>query len=97
MERYRSVWDAIEDTPGEAVNMRLRSALLAKIASQAKAWRVGREEAARRLGVTLPRLDELMGGRINRFSLDDLVSLSVSAGLRLELEIEDAKEVAAGV
>ena len=27
-ERFSSVWDAIEDTPAEAENMRLRSALM---------------------------------------------------------------------
>ena len=95
IEYYDSVWDAIEDTPEEALNMRLRSALMTKIANRVKEWGATQKEAANRLGITQPRLNDLLNGRINKFSLDALVNLTGPAHLRLELEIKDEKEVAA--
>ena len=95
IEYYDSVWDAIEDTPEEALNMRLRSELMAKIAGRVREWDITQKEAASRLGITQPRLNDLLNGRINKFSLDALVNLTGPAHFHLELEIEDEQEVAA--
>ena len=37
-EYYDSVWDAIEDTPEESLNMRLRSELMTRIAHRVREW-----------------------------------------------------------
>jgi len=95
IEYYDSVWDAIEDTPEEALNMRLRSELMARIAGRVREWGITQKEAAHRLGITQPRLNDLLNGQINKFSLDALVNLTGPANFHLELEIEDEKEVAA--
>jgi len=83
-ERFESVWDAIEDTPEEALNMRLRSELMIQITRRVKEWDVTQKEAAQRLGITQPRLNDLLKGRINKFGLDALVNLTGPAG-RAEL------------
>ena len=44
-------------------------------------------DAARRLGVTQPRLNDLLRGRVGKFSLDALVALAARAGLAVHLEI----------
>lgn len=95
IEYYDSVWDAIEDTREEALNMRLRSELMAKIAGRVREWGITQKAAAHRLGITQPRLNDLLNGRINKFSLDALVNLTGPAHFHLKLEIEDDKEVAA--
>ena len=95
IEYYDSVWDAIEDTPEESLNMRLRSELMAKIAGRVREWGVTQKEAAHRLGITQPRLNDLLNGRINKFSLDALVNLTGPAHFHLELAIEDEKEAVA--
>ncbi|MBB3229861.1 helix-turn-helix domain-containing protein [Halomonas stenophila] len=92
IERYDSVWDAIEDTPEEALNMRLRSELMARIADRIRDWNVTQAEAAQRLGVTQPRLNDLLKGRINKFSLDALVNLTGPAHFHVELEIKDEED-----
>jgi predicted XRE-type DNA-binding protein len=89
-EALESVWDALEDTPAEAANMRLRSSLMIAISEAVAAWRVNQSEAASRLGVTQPRLNDLLRGRIDRFSLDALVELAARAGLAVHLEIKSA-------
>jgi predicted XRE-type DNA-binding protein len=92
-ERFESVWDAIEDTPEEALNMRLRSDLMIQITRRVKEWNVTQKEAARRLGITQPRLNDLLNGRINKFSLDALINLTGPAHFHVELTLKD-KEVA---
>ncbi len=87
---FESVWDALEDTPTEAENMKLRSSLVIAITDAVSAWHVTQMEAARRLGVTQPRLNDLLRGRVGKFSLDALVALAARAGLAVHLEIKSA-------
>lgn len=92
MERqsFDNVWDALEDTPAEAASMSMRSSLLIAIDQQVRGWNVTQSEAARRLGITQPRLNDLLRGRITNFSLDNLVKLAGLAGLAVRLEIDRA-------
>jgi predicted XRE-type DNA-binding protein len=85
MERqtFADVWDALADTQTEAASMRMRSNVLIAIEQRVRAWNVTQTEAARRLGVTQPRLN----GRIQNFSLDALVDLAAKAGLSVRLDI----------
>lgn len=92
MERhsFNNVWDALEDTPAEAANMSMRSSLLIAIGEQVRSWNVTQAEAARRLGITQPRLNDLLRGRIANFSLDTLIRLAGLAGLSVRLDIGKA-------
>ena len=66
--RFKSVWDAIEDNPGNAEHMKLRSALMRVIEAQIRTREWTQDEAARRMGVTQPRVSDLMRGHIDRFA-----------------------------
>jgi predicted XRE-type DNA-binding protein len=89
MERqsFENVWDALEESSGEAANMSMRSSLLIAIEQQVRGWNVTQTEAARRLGITQPRLNDLLRGRITNFSLDTLINLAGQAGLTVRLDI----------
>lgn len=87
---YASVWNAISDTEVEATNLRLRTELMVTLKHFIKHKRLGQVAAAKRLGVTLPRLAELMHGKINVFELDDLVAMAVTAGMHVELCVADS-------
>jgi len=89
-QRFVSVWDALEDTAAEAANMRARSALMIALRRKVESWRISQTAAARRLGLTQPRLNDLMRGRIDKFSLDALMNLARPAGLGVRLEIGEA-------
>ena len=82
---YNSVFDAIPDTPQEAVNLRLRAEVMQRIAQriESKGWT--QAEAARQGGITQPRVNDLLRGRLSRFSLDALVNIAAAMGLRVEL------------
>ncbi|CDZ29501.1 helix-turn-helix domain-containing protein [Neorhizobium galegae] len=92
MERqsFSNVWDALENTPAEAANMSMRSALLIAIEQKVRNWNVTQKDAAARLGITQPRLNDLLRGRIANFSLDALVELAGRVGLSVRLDIADA-------
>jgi predicted XRE-type DNA-binding protein len=85
-QRYASVWDAIEDTPAEAENMKLRSELMLALKNHIAHTEMSQQEAAQLFGVTQPRISDLMRGKINLFGLDALVNMA-AAGLHVELRI----------
>ncbi len=87
---FASVWDALEDSPAEAANMRLRSELMIAIRQAVAEWGATQAAAARRLEVTQPRLNDLLRGRINNFSLDALTLLAARADLNVHIQIERA-------
>ena len=89
-ERFESVWDALEDSPAEAANMKARSGLMIAIQQAVADWKLTQAEAAKRLGVTQPRMNDLLRGRIDKFSLDALMILAISAGLTVEWRIAKA-------
>ena len=90
MISFRSVWDAIEDTPEQAENMKLRSSLMMALREHIVKERINQKQAAEIFGVTQPRISDLMRGKINLFSLDALVNMAVVAGLHVEMRVQKA-------
>ncbi len=89
-ESYASVWDAIADTSEQAANLRTRAELMQKIAAIVKESGWMQAEAASHCGVTQPRMNDLLRGRISRFSLDALVNIATAIGRRVRIELEAA-------
>ena len=86
-QRFASVWDAIEDTPEQAANMKLRSELMIALKDHIARAGISQAQAAQLFGVTQPRVSNLMRGKINLFALDALVNMATAAGLRIELRV----------
>jgi predicted XRE-type DNA-binding protein len=89
-EEFANVWDAIEDTPEEAANLTLRSDLMDQIEALIKESGWTQAEAAKRCGVTQPRINDLLRGRISRFSLDALVNIASALGRKVTVSLDDA-------
>ncbi len=87
VDTYDNVFEALMDTPEEAANMTLRSDLMRAIRTEVQSWAGPQTAAARRLGVSQPRLNDLLRNRINTFSLDALVTLACRAGLTVKLDV----------
>lgn len=88
--QYASVWDAISDTPEQAANLRARADLMRAIIAVVKESGWTQAETARRCGVTQPRVNDLLRGRISRFSLDALVNVATALGRRVRIDLEAA-------
>jgi predicted XRE-type DNA-binding protein len=89
-DTYDSVWDAIADTKEEAANLRARSDLMRAIAGIVAANGWTQADAAQRCGVAQPRMNDLLRGRLSRFSLDALVNIAAALGQRVHLKLQPA-------
>ena len=87
---FSNVWDALSDTAAEAANMTARSDIMLALQRTVTGWGVTHEVAAQRLGITRPRITDLITGKLGKFSLDALIHLAVQAGLSVELRISNA-------
>ncbi len=89
-ESYASVWDAIADTPEQAANLRARAELMRQIAAIVKASGWTQAEAAAQCGVTQPRMNDLLRGRVSRFSIDALVNIATAIGRTVRFDLQAA-------
>jgi predicted XRE-type DNA-binding protein len=84
--KFASVWDAIESSPQQTASMKARSSVMIAIRRIVDGWELTQAEAAGRLRLTQPRLNDLLRGRIDRFSLDSLVDIATRAGLSVSVK-----------
>ena len=89
-QSFKSVWNAIEERPAEAENLKLRSELMSALKLQLGKRGWSQAETARRLGVTQPRVSDLLRGKLDLFSLDTLVNMAMTAGLQVRLDVSEA-------
>ena len=89
-KRVANVWDALEGNPAQAESMKLRSTLMAALTEHIRRQKWTQAETARRMGVTQPRISDLMRGKIDIFALDTLVNMASAAELHVEMRIAAA-------
>ena len=87
---FANVWDAIADTPEEAANLTLRSELMDEIEAIIKQNGWTQAEAAKHCGVTQPRINDLLRGRIARFSIEALVNIASALGRKVRVRLDTA-------
>ena len=85
--RYKSAFDAIADTPEEALNLKLRAVLMRQLSGIIAENEWTQAEAAKQLGVTQPRISDLLRGKIDLFSLDMLVNMIAATGRDVTLKV----------
>lgn len=88
-KRFDSIWDAIE-IPAEAENMRLRAKLMRAIINHIEKRGLSQAAAAKLMGVTHPRISDLVRGKIDLFSIDTLINMASAAGLHVDLRVARA-------
>jgi len=88
MKRTRSSGNVFRDlgfSPDEAEYLRVRAELMANLQKVITARGLKQAEAAELLGVTQPRISDLMRGRIDLFSIDTLIDMLARLGVRAKL------------
>ena len=73
----------------EAFHLELRSCLMDSLEEVIKKRGLSQREAAKLLGVTQPRISNLVKGRLDLFSLDMLVTMLARAGVRVNLRVSE--------
>ena len=86
-EKFANVWDALEDNPIRAQNLRLRSELLIRITEKLDSLNLSQTKIAAILEITQPRVCALKQGKIEQFRLDSLVDIAHRLGLSVSLNV----------
>ncbi|WP_017845558.1 hypothetical protein [Pseudomonas veronii] len=89
-QEFESIWDAIEPTVGDALVMKVRFKIMSAIIRECRLWKVSRNIASKRLNIGVLRYDQLLACDIASFNIDELVVLSLKAGLDVRLEVQGA-------
>ena len=86
-DKYESVFDAIANSPEEALNMKLRASLIRKIRDKVSDAGWTQVKTAQQLGITQPRVSDLLSGKLSKFSLDALVNILARLGSDVKLKV----------
>lgn len=87
---YKNVFEALEDDPAVADNLRLRAEMMNKLHNYIEQQGITQEEAGRLMGITQPRVSDLVRGKVDRFTIDMLVNMLARVGIHVELVIKQA-------
>ena len=80
--------------PADAENLKLRSELMIALGKLIETRGLTQVQAAALLGVSQPRISDLIRGKIDRFSIDTLVAMLGHAGIRVQLVVPRRARVA---
>ena len=78
----------------EAENLKLRADLMIELTRLIRVRRLTQARAASLLGVSQPRISDLMRGKIDRFSVDTLVAMLGHAGIHVRLTLSPRSRAA---
>ena len=71
----------------EAEHLRIRSTLMVIVSELIKTRGLTQTQAAKLFGVSQPRISDLVRGKIGLFSIDTLVDMLASGGVRVEISV----------
>ena len=84
-KKFNTVWDALFDDPGEKKVLEIKSNLMDEISNYLKRESLTQEQAAKKFGVSQPRISDISTGKISKFTIDALVSILTNAGIDIEV------------
>jgi predicted XRE-type DNA-binding protein len=85
-ERFNTVWEALARTPEDAKILRMRSELMSDIAAYVQGKGLTQAQASEFLGITQPRVSDLLRGKLSKFNLETLIGLSERCGQQISLQ-----------
>ena len=77
--------------PAEAENLRIRAKMMMALTGYIQERKITQARAAKIMGVSQPRISDLVRGKIGLFTIDTLVNMVASAGLKVEVDITAGK------
>lgn len=93
MKTTKSSGNVFEDLgfdPQTAQNLRIRASLMIAVEQYIRREGLTQAQAARHLGVTQPRISDLVRGKVDRFSIDTLVNMLSRAGIEVSVDCRAA-------
>ena len=87
IQKFDSVWEALEDDPIRLRNLKLRSELMIQISEKLLSLSLTQTKAAQVLCISQPRVCALLQGRIELFRLDSLVDMAHRLALKVSIRL----------
>jgi len=78
----------------EAEHLKVRADLMVALTKLLDSRGLSQAEAARLLGVSQPRISDLMRGKIDKFSSDTLISMLAAAGAQVSVSVRRGRAIA---
>jgi predicted XRE-type DNA-binding protein len=82
--------ETADNDASQSESVKLRSALMSSLTEHISRAHLSQSQAADLFGVTQPRISDLTRGKVNLFGLDALVNMAATAGLRVEMHVQQA-------
>ncbi len=92
IETFKSVWDALEDDPLTARAKERRANLMLLIQDKIEKGKWSQPEVAKLLGISQPRISDLMRGKLSKFSLEMLMGFLERMGEEVRIEVGKPKK-----
>ena len=90
MQKFDNVFDALYDGE-EAIEMKRRAELAAVLERFVQTRKLTQPQTAKLLGVSQPRVNDLLRGRLHRFSIDALLIMMDRAQIQVEFKVKFPK------
>ena len=74
----------------EAEHLMIRSRLMLEVERFVERSKLSQREATKILGITQPRLNDLLQGKIQKFSIDSLVKMLSKVGVHVDVHVSAA-------
>lgn len=88
---YNNIFDVVTEDKAEASELQTRSDLMIAIRDIINTKNWSQKDAAEHFGITQPRVSDLVNGRIEKFSIDKLLTCLYRAGFRFKPVFADDK------
>ncbi len=85
-----SIFDDLGFSNEQAENLKVRAKLMQELTQIIKETGETQNDIAKRLGVTQSRISDLMRGKIQKFTIDNLVNIMSKSGYRVEINTKVA-------
>jgi len=89
-QRYKNVFDALEADPAVAENLKIRAQLMSVLSQYISNEGLTQKQAAELFEVNQPRVSDLMRGKIERFTIDMLITMLARTGKQVSLKVSSA-------
>jgi predicted XRE-type DNA-binding protein len=87
IQKFDSVWEALEDDPIRMQNLKLRSELMIQISVKLQSLKLTQTKASQILCISQPRVCALLQGKIEQFRLDSLVDMAHRLVLNVSIRL----------
>jgi predicted XRE-type DNA-binding protein len=92
-KRFADAFDALFE-PKEAANLKARAELMDEIVEIVAKQKLTQAQAAARCGISQPRMNDLLKGHIEKFSLDALFNIATALGRRVTIKVSAPRRAA---